>query len=466
MPGQIEFVNARQRYLSFMAGRGYGKTHAIAARIVSLCAQYPGFRYRYMTPLYKQGEDVFNAICNNDSYLPYIHQIKKRPYPQIFFKGNGKLKSECVFRSMQRTEGLRGDIADEICLDESQGAEITDDVVNGVLMPILSRRISLHGGGNQRGTIVLSGQFRGEDFRYEKYWRRGLPYELMTGSDGIPMFDKGLHLFDVTRPNKHYNRSYKSWAFPSHEGWSYKVQSGGLTELEGIRENTLRSIFEREYLCLPRANSNAVFDSTQLSAVIGNRIKRQETSRRNTGGYVCGIDPGCRPDPTKLVVVHSSGDIVFAEEYPKGQPHAISARMATQSAARYNAACVVDCTGGAQGGHGVKNEVVDAYREEAQKRGLPFYGFFWTEVNKNRIIENLEFGIQQQKISIPPESAGLITELREYEYTYSPKTKRYFYGAPANRHDDYVAALATAWDGILTGKAGRVNTSGMTGAAF
>lgn len=451
MPGQLEFIAARERFLNYMAGRGYGKTHAEAARIVTLCTKYPGFKYRYMTPLYKQGEDVFDAICNNDCYLPFIHQIKKRPYPQIFFKGPNKIKSECIFRSLQRPEGLRGDIADEICLDESQSGEVKEESISSIIMPILSRRIALHGNG-QRGTLVMAGQFRGEDFRYSNYWIKGMPYAFATDVEGVPLFDRGLHRFDKTKPNPLYDKNYRSWAFPSSEGWSYKIQPGGVDELRMMRDITRKAAFEQEYLCLPRANANAAFDAGQLNQVIGNRHKSMELFKRGNGGYVAGIDPGKKTDPTKLVIQHNSGDVVWIEEYPLGQEHAVSARKAATTAARYGAACVVDCTGGMQGGHGIKLEAVELYRSEIQRVGLAFHAFYWSEQNKNRIIENLDVDIQQKKISIPPDATGLISEMKAYEYQYNQKTKRYYYGAPVGQHDDYVAALATAWDGILTGK--------------
>ena len=99
-----------------------------------------------------------------------------------------------------------------------------------------------------------------------------------------------------------------------------------------------------------------------------------------------------------------------------------------------------------------KNEGVDFYRAEIQNRGLSFFPFFWNDSNKNRIIENLDFALQQRKIGIPAEAKDVIAELRAYEYTFNDKSKRYYYGAPRGQHDDYVAALATAYDGLITGK--------------
>ena len=419
MPFQREVILCRSKFMTLMAGRRAGKTDAIKGRIKYLTTTYPNFRYMYVTPLYSQGEEVYNQLIADMTFRQWVRRYRERPHPRIFLK-NGSVIN---FRSFQRPDGIRSTGENEICIDESQDPKVTETDVDNIIRPMLSDRIGPHG---KRGTLLMSGQFRGSDWRYERYYLPGA-----AQIDGVA--------------NPRYKPSlYASWRVPSSLGFAFQTP-GGAEELELQRQSIPPAVWEQEWECLPRSNANAVFPVVQVDAIVKTKPKP------SGGGYVCGVDIGKIVDPTKVVVLHSSGDVVYTEAFPLGQDHAISAKKATEIAAKYRAVVVVDSTGGGTGGHAQKDSYVKLYRHCAELQKLELREFFWQMANKERIIAQLALAIQQREINILSEFTGLIKELKAYEYKFNENTKHYVYGSPKGQHDDYVAALAMAVEGWKRG---------------
>ncbi len=303
-------------------------------------------------------------------------------------------------------------------------------------MPLLGRRPSPAGG---RGTLLISGQFRGDDWRKKRFWDNGIA-KLEDGQDN-PLYNP---------------KTFQSWRVPSSAGWSYQTP-GGAERLEMIRQSTPKPAWEQEWECLPRSNQNAAFPTAEIDAVSTKRLRPlylwPMTQQWTGAGTVAGVDIAEIVDRTGVVVMDRFCNVIYIEYFPHGQKHAINAMRAAQICAHFNSTMVCDATGGAKGGQpGDQTEYVQLYKKEAVARKVPFRPFYFSGLNKNRIIGGLALDIQEGKTGIPAQGCEeLLTQLREYEYIYLPREKIYRYGAPRGRRDDLVAAYLMAWEGLQSG---------------
>lgn len=425
MPFQREFLSAAERFLALMAGRRAGKTDAIKSRI-KLRTQRPKFSYTYVTPLYSQALEVYNELISDATYKHRIIRHRERPYPHYWLRNGSRVK----FKSFQRPEGLRSTGEDEICIDESQDDVVTEHAVKTVVMPML---------GDRRGTLVLAGQFRGHDWRYEQYWLRG--QRVFDGR--IPDF---AHL--AGQPNPRYNPRFRSWAVHAREGYVFQTP-GGREELELQQSLISSGQWAQEWACIPGANAKAAFLPRHIDAIIAGEASARRPGQR----YIAGLDLGRVVDQSALVVLEvDTGIVVHAEKLPPRMEHAQQARLVSQVANSYNACVVMDCTGGATGGHAPKDSYTQFYRQTVKD----LREFFWSRNNKQQVISELSLNVEQNKIKIPAQFGDLLKELRQYEYEY--QNGYYDYHAPRGQHDDYVAALAMAVWGRTRGWAGSSST--------
>ena len=446
MPFQREFIESPARFLCLMAGRGAGKTHAIQARSKILCTRHPKFRYMYVTPLSVQGDEIFEQMLADKSFYKFVKRPRARPYPRIIMKNGSRI----WFRSFQRPDGLRSTGENEICIDESQDASITESDVENVLSPIVSRVISYDG---NRGRLVLSGQFRGDDWRKKKYFDPGQEF-ILDENTGEPTRERNTL---CRRP------LFASWRIPTSAGFRYQGESGRL-ELELQKSNCTQSAWEQEWLCLPRANKNAVYSPSMIDAISTKRILIEgqkpvecwSMDRRWTGEpTVTAVDIGEIEDYSAVCVINSQGHVVYSEKFPK-QYHAISAVMAAKVASHFGSrVMLIDATGGGKPGQSAEtySDILKLYRDAAHERGVDFEPIFFMN-QKKRMIVNLEVGMQENQIVIPAKGCeGLLAEMKAYEYTYNEKSKWYNYSAPKGQHDDRLSALLMAWDGFKRGLA-------------
>lgn len=436
---QQEFILCVARFIALMAGRRAGKTDAIKKRMMLKGSRHPKFRFMYTTPLAVQGTEVYDQICTDKDFRPFIKKFRERPYPIVRIKNGSRI----WFRSFQRPEGLRSTGEDEIYIDESQDPKITKADINSIIKPMLSDRIGPDG---QRGKLILAGQFRGEDFRFTDYWTPG--QEFITNGQGIQV------------PNLQCRRpTYWSWAIPSWEGYVFKIP-GGKEELELQKQSCTPEEWDREWACKPRATQNAVFPSFEVEAICLASLPPEEEPKRS-GGYCALVDVGGITDPTKLLIGHKSGDLVFEKAWPLGTHDQIVAREAVQIASKFRASVVVDTTGGGVGGHYAVDSRIKFYRADCVSFRLPMHEFVFTRQNKERVITNLRTAIQDRTIHIASGLTGLPSELKAYEYKFLRLTNSYQYGAPSGQHDDYVACAAMFVEASNRGWIGTGDRSGL-----
>ena len=414
--GQKEVIFATERMLSLFAGRRYGKTFAFLNRATRRCLKNDRFTYWYVAPVYAQAKEQYDRFIGNPALGNYIHRAVMQPYPVIHFTNGSTL----AFRTFDRPANLRGSGLSEIWCDEIQSGYNEKDFWP-VVRPLISDR---------RGTLVISGQFRGHNWYYDQMFLPG-------------------------QPGEYKRHNYKSWRFPSSMGMVYQSEAGK-DELEAVRQQIPRRVFDVEYECLPIANEAAVFDHEDLE-------KSKKGTVKQPGEYnkvIFGLDLGRVVDPSAQIGIDlETMTVAFAEKRPLGEKHNMGAVKARDIARRYgNATIVVDTTGGATGGHMAGKN--DAYVQEYQKHCKTMRAFNINRENKERIIGNLSLALEQGKLSIPKQFEDLHKELASYEYKCSSTGQLTFQG-PNGHDDDMVIALALALEGVNRGWASNGSRSGL-----
>ncbi len=357
---QQEIITCPARFIFCAAGRRWGKSITADYRAIYQTRK-PGFKYWYVTPTYSQLIERYRSIALNPGFQKYIAYTKLQPFPEIgLFNG-----ATIGYRTFERPENLRGAGLDEVAVDEIQ--DIREESFWPVIRPLLSDR---------RGSLVCFGQFRGHNWYYKELFLKG-----QTDNTGL----------------------YKSYRFPASTGLMYQGTAGE-NELKLAKEQLPKVIYQQEYDCEPIANQNAAFDPQDIE-----RITRFEPRPIPFNGktYIMGLDLGRVKDPSAVIVLEvQTGILVHAEKLPLGMKHEIQAQRVAIIQRRYGARCIVDCTGGATGGH---NDT-DAYLQYYRKSIPDIKPFFWQRANKERIVHNLCLEIEQSKISVPHQFPDVIKE--------------------------------------------------------
>lgn len=404
---QREIIYCTARHVFMAAGRRYGKTIGVVRnRIIVRCAK-PKFNYWYVTPSYSQCMEEFEALATHPALQHIIVRTKQQPFPQIYF-GNG---ARVGYRSFKNPKELRSRGLDEVWIDEIQ------DIQERGFMAVIRALVA-----DRRGTIGMSGQFRGYNWYYKKYFLPGQPGD------------------------KSRRPQIMSWRFPTSDGLMFQ-SAEGKAELEQIKSEVPPAVYEQEYECIPSANQFAVFSPKHVEQCRKSQPRGPQSGER----YLCSVDIGKHADHTVVIVMANNGDVVHRERYPIGTEHAVAAKNAVMVAAKYRAAVLVDATGGGEGNRTAPDRPLKMYRELCHSTRLQYREMFWSYKNKERLIYQLAVELQQKLVSIPVEFDDVAGELLAYEYKFNNGI--YQYSAPPGQWDDFVTALAIAVEGKNMGLA-------------
>lgn len=387
--------------ICLMAGRRWGKTFGVVRnRIIKGCLGKPRFSYLYCAPSYALCKQEFEALNFHPGLSGYIARSNTQPFPRIVF-ANGSAVS---FRSLDRPDLLRGGKDNEIWIDEVQGVDESD------ITSVVRARVA-----DTRGTIGISGQFRGtEHWIYQRWFAPG------------------------QNPGQ---MNIRSWRFPTSSGVMFQ-DAKGRAELDLIKATTPHIEWLTEYECEPTASKAAIFPFEDIQGA-----KRGGNSAPTSSQYIIGLDLGRVRDPSALVVIDTPRNcVVHSESRPLGEHHEIGAKYVAGLAARYNSALVLaDTTGGATGGKTDVDEYVKYYRQHIRDMRPMVLGYN----QKKAIIDTLALGLQQRQLGIPEANLELFRQLSTYEYSYTGN--QIHYHGPGGHDDDMVIALAMAWWGTVKG---------------
>lgn len=408
---QYDVITCQAKFMSLMAGRRAGKTHALKCRIINDSLYNPGNKILYLTPSGTLCNEIFEELCSDKYLRRRIKRIVKQPMRKITFYNGSE-----VYVTMWQgdPEKLRGLGFDLVILDEIQSLESLQDrdKLLMIVRPLLMDR---------QGKFIISGQYRGK----RCWW-----YKWFDENAGDP--------------------NYETWSIPSWKGWLFKDEGYNHPEIQLALKTLPKAVFDQEIACIPSANQNAAF---QYDDIMACTVGKKEKIKKN-GRYVIGVDLGRTVDPSAWVGIDlNTGSVVHAELRRIGERHEIGAKALGDLAAKLNNAEVfIDTTGGATGG----KKDIDAYVKFYRNRLPSMRPVQMQRKNKERLIQNLALAIEQHEIYIPEEFDTLISQLEQYEYK-EDKWGNFSYSGPNGHEDDYCIALALALEGYRLGSYGTKN---------
>jgi len=409
VPWQRLVLQSKARTRVLLCGRRTGKTCCLAGLVIDTSYKKKNAISHYVSPSYARSR-AFHRLLKTIAG-PLISSSTIQPVPTIIWS-NGSITT-C--RSFDRPDLLRGDASDLICLDEACQAKKDD--VDAVLRPMLSDR---------RGTLVLASTPLGYDWVHELY-------------------EQGQKKCGFV----------ESWRFPTSVGPCF-IGPDGRAELEMIKSQIPKIIWEQEYEAIPASNLARVFPREDLNACIINDLPLDYPNVKVQ--YSMAIDIGKVRDHGALFVMGTDGLVVHAERTPLNVPYEVQAEHASAVCRKWGAVCCLDVTGGGVGGHASSllgpDSVVAIFRNKIPGvRELA-----WNTTSKEKMVQAACVSIEQRKVRIPSQFKEFIHEMSVYEYVQK-LGGLYRYSAPQGQRDDIVSAFLMSnlaiknnWVGNTTGK--------------
>lgn len=189
-------------------------------------------------------------------------------------------------------------------------------------------------------------------------------------------------------------------------------------EIDAARAQLPHSVFEQEYMANPMENAANPFGSEHI-----NKCTKPISTKQPR---YWGIDLAKSVDWTVIIGFDEDGNTCHLQRFQKDWLQTKETIIATIPKSD---PVVIDSTG-----------VGDAIVEDLQKHFNAMYGFKYTSVSKQQLMESLASSIHKGEISFP--EGPIKDELDIFEYIFSSTGVKY--SAPAGFHDDCVNALALA----------------------
>lgn len=293
---------------------------------------------------------------------------------------NGSL---LMFKSATNEEAIRGLQAHYIVVDEF--SFIPNGVFESVIRPT----------GNVIGKqYLLVSTPKGKNLFYEMYIRG------KTGSTDVNYLSFKAHYTD----NPAYN----------------------LAEVEDARRVLPLSIFNQEYEGDFLDDGGSVFPDIK-------DILQDKYAPPDKLNYM-GVDLGRRSDYAVLWVLNNKGQTVHVYRQHKQNWSLIKAEI-INILNKYHGKVVIEING-----------IGDPLFEDIHTGYKNSEPFLTTNDSKNMLIEELILAMNDHKITLPDNKLlpSFHDELGVFSFTYSPKTRKIYYGAKTGWHDDMIMALAMA----------------------
>ena len=391
-PKQREIIECTARKMGVFAGRRWGKTDTFFNRCIKRCLEGAPIEYLFAGPSYSLVMEQYERIVAACEH--FIIRNVEKPHPRIEFMNGSRLHLRS-FDKPKFSRGLRR-IA-EIWVDEIQ--DIAERAFWRVFRPMLS---------DVRGPMIVSGQFRGENWYYKSFYAPGL------------------------KPEQNYA---KSWKLPSSTGLIFQ-DALGRQELEDVKADIGILAYREEYECDILASLTAVWQSEDLSV-----IKRGEAQDNPIPGhrYIISYDLGEHIDPSAEGIWDVDGELgptlVQRKNIPLRQKHQVQAQALSKDVQRWNAACVIDGTAGGGGGHKTADENIKFYRDYIPD----VHVMIWEPSVKAELVRRASHYIEGHKIAIPECFEDVHHQLSVYEG--KRKNEGWQYAAPVGERDDQVAQV-------------------------
>lgn len=210
------------------------------------------------------------------------------------------------------------------------------------------------------------------------------------------------------------------------------VEAGVLADVEvaDAKRRLTDHVFRELYLAEPSDDEGNPFG---LLAIRDKTVKWSENDRGRGlapgPADSCGVDLAKSVDWNVVIGLNRHGSVCVFERWQA--PWELTIQKVRALVKRTK--CLVDSTG-------VGDPVLEALQKGSFRN---FEGEVFSAGSKQRLMEGLAVGIQDQQSGLTFPDGPIPRELEAYEYEYTRTGVRY--GAPSGLHDDCVTALALAW---------------------
>jgi hypothetical protein len=391
-----------------VCGRGWGKSLVFSRKNLWLVFTRPKLESLIISSTQRQSMIMFDYCYFTVNANPLMREMIQRPgTTRTTIRLRPPLGGRIVALPCSKDK-LRGYHPDWVFCDEA--SIIPSDMITGEIMMMLTK---------PNAGLVMSGT----PMAFEHVFRKAF--------------------LDRKRYSVHHYPSYSSPLVSREQLDEWKevmTLEEWEREVEGIWTETTHTFFPMDLIvaCVDPSlgdpdSSNAYIED--IEKVHSERLKAQ---------YYAGLDLGKQVDYSVLVVVQKSENgevrLVHKRQFPLGTDYPQVIGYVARAAQIFNL----------EGLHVDKSGIGDAVVDELNRICMrAVEGVFFTEVEKENMLNNVKLLMQKKLLKILGDDAALIAQINEQQYEYlQPRTAQervhLKFWHPQGRHDDQLMALALA----------------------
>lgn len=391
-PGQVKvmkgILTSNAMYHVVVSPRQFGKSFFGIQALLYFAMNNDNSKCMWVSPTYSQASKTWKEMIEGIQDSKIVKKFNGAENSIILING-----SEIYFKSVQLYQNLRGYSINYMILDEA--AYYKDEAFNSVLRPMLSVQ--------GKKCILLSTPKGKSNFFYNMY---------MKGID----------------PNE---RRYESYVCKTADN-----PYANMDEIADAKKFLPASLFRQEYEGTFEDDGGDVFQNITKNALISEWREPQPGKI-----YYCGIDLGRQDDFTVCTILDQAGNVCYI--YRKNLTEWTTiiddlVKILTKYSPRKT---LIEANG--------IGDVVYSTIKQRYKNVDPW---ITTNQSKQDIIESLILAFEDMAIKIPTKELfePLHSELNDFTFTYSKKTRKIQYAA-RSVHDDTVMSISIAWQAKQTG---------------
>jgi hypothetical protein len=391
-----------------VCGRGWGKSLVFSRKNLWLVFTRPKLESLIISSTQRQSMIMFDYCYFTVNANPLMREMIQRPgTTRTTIRLRPPLGGRIVALPCSKDK-LRGYHPDWVFCDEA--SVIPSDMITGEIMMMLTK---------PNAGLVMSGT----PMAFEHVFRRAF--------------------LDRKRYSVHHYPSYSSPLVSRQQLDEWKevmTREEWEREVEGIWTETTHTFFPMDLIvaCV----DPSLGDPDSPNAYIEDIEKAHPEQLKPA--YYAGLDLGKQVDYSVLVVVQKSEEgevrLVHKRQFPLGTDYPQVVGYVARAAQIFNL----------EGLHVDKSGIGDAVVDELNRICIrAVEGVFFTEVEKENMLNNLKLLMQKRLLKILGDDAALIAQINEQQYEYlQPKTAQerihLKFWHPQSRHDDQLMALALA----------------------
>ena len=392
-----------------VCGRGWGKSLVFSRKNLWLLYTKPKVESLIVSSTQRQSMIMFDYCYFTIMANPLMRQMMQRPgTTRTTIKLKPPLGGRVIALPCSRDK-LRGYHPDYVFIDEA--SVVPGEMITSEIMMMLTK---------PGASLVMSGTPMGSDHVFRKAF------------------------LDTKRYSVHHYASYQSplvseaqldeWKeVMTHEEWQ--------REVEGLWVEATHTFFPMDLIvsCVDPELGNPDSPAAYIED-----IEKVTPHQKLNGPYYAGLDLGKQVDYSVLAVIQKcySGELrlVHKRQFPLGTnyPEVIGYIARAQQGFNFDSLHVDK--------GGIGDAVVDELCQ-IQVRGVE--GIFFTETEKENMLNNLKLLMEKKILKIAGDDKALIAQINEQQYEYQqPKTAQerihLKFWHPQGKHDDQLMALALA----------------------